>query len=40
MQQSNKTSIEIMDIVTDFATKIGQLALVCLVLSLLASLGY
>lgn len=40
MQQSNKTSIEIMDIVTDLATKIAQLGLVCLVLSLLVCLGY
>ncbi len=40
MQKHQETSREIMDIVVEVSTKIGQIGVVCLVLSVLVSLGY
>jgi hypothetical protein len=40
MKKGQETSREIMDIVTDVSTKIGQVGIVCLVLSVLVSFGY
>lgn len=40
MQKSNKISREIIDIVIDASIKIGQIGVVCLLLTVLARLGY
>lgn len=40
MHENEKTTKEIIDIVADIATKIGQIGLVCIVLSVLVNFGY
>ncbi|MFC4698717.1 hypothetical protein ACFO4O_00900 [Glaciecola siphonariae] len=40
MKENQKTSTEIMDIVVDVSAKLGQVGIVCLMLSVLVSLGY